>query len=102
MISLRARLPCPSGVQRSKDKRVRRIRWGWLVRNLRASVTWMEAARLTAVERMPAVSQVSTGPVGGVGKMQAREAVGVEEGRGKREEGRESGADLGRMFMVAA
>jgi hypothetical protein len=46
------------------------------VRNLRASVTWMEAARLTAVERMPAVSQVSTLPVGGLGKMQARQAVG--------------------------
>ena len=28
----------------------------------------MEAARLTAVERMPAVSQVSTGPVGGSGE----------------------------------
>jgi len=57
------------------------MRWGWLVRSLRASVTWMEAARLTAVERMPAVSQVSTGPVGGLGKMQARQAVG-----GQREE----------------
>jgi hypothetical protein len=56
------------------------MRWGWLVRNLRASVTWMEAARLTAVERMPAVSQVSTGPVGGLGKMQARQAVGRQGG----------------------
>ena len=36
----------------------------------------MEAARLTAVLRMPEVSQVSTGPVGGLGKMQARQAVG--------------------------
>ena len=44
----------------------------------------MEAARLTAVERMPAVSQVSTGPVGGLGKMQARQAVG-EAGLGPRE-----------------
>ncbi len=52
------------------------MRWGWPVRNLRASVTWMEAARLTAVERMPAVSQVSTLPEGGLGKMQARQAVG--------------------------
>ena len=63
--------------QRSWESRVRRMRWGWLVRSLRASVVWMEAARLTAVERMPAVSQVSTGPVGGLGKMQARQAVGV-------------------------
>ncbi len=45
------------------------------VKYLRASVTWMEAARLTAVLRMPAVSQVSTGPEGGLGKMQARQAV---------------------------
>ncbi len=52
------------------------MRWGWLVRSLRASVVWMDAARLTAVERMPAVSQVSTGPVGGLGKIQARQAVG--------------------------
>ncbi len=44
----------------------------------------MEAARLTAVERMPAVSQVSTGPVGGLGKMQARQAVG-RQGVGSRE-----------------
>ena len=56
---------------------MRRMRWGWPVRNLSASVTWMEAARLTAVERMPAVSQVSTLPVGGLGKMQARQAVGA-------------------------
>ena len=55
---------------------MRRMRWGWPVRNLSASVTWMEAARLTAVERMPAVSQVSTLPEGGLGKMQARQAVG--------------------------
>ena len=60
------------------------MRWGWLVRSLRASVAWMEAARLTAVERMPAVSQVSTGPVGGLGKMQARQAVGGQ-GVGNRE-----------------
>jgi hypothetical protein len=46
------------------------------VRNLRASVTWRDAARLTAVERMPAVSQVSMLPEGGAGKMQARQAVG--------------------------
>ena len=55
----------------------RRMRSGWWVRNFRASVTWMEAARLTAVERMPAVSQVSTLPEGAEGKMQARQAVGV-------------------------
>src|SRR5437879_13400701 len=61
---------------RSWEIRVRRRRWGWLVRSLRASVAWREAARLTAVERIPAVSQVSTGPVGGLGKMQARQAVG--------------------------
>src|SRR5436190_6989943 len=64
-------------VQRSWETRVRRRRWGWLVRSLRASVDWMDAARLTAVERIPAVSQVSTGPVGGFGKMQARQAVGL-------------------------
>ena len=79
LISLRAKLPGPSGVQRSNDSRVRRIRWGWLVRSLRASLAWSEAARLTAVERMPAVSQVSTGPVGGLGKMQVRQAVGSME-----------------------
>ena len=73
LISLRSLL------HRSKESRVRRIRWGWLVRSLRASVTWMEAARLTAVERMPAVSQVSTGPEGGLGKMQARQEVGRKE-----------------------
>ncbi len=73
LISLR------SFVHRSWERRVRRMRWGWLVRSLRASVAWMEAARLTAVERMPAVSQVSTGPVGGLGKMQARQAVGSRE-----------------------
>jgi len=56
------------------------MRWGWLVRSLRASVTWMEAARLTAVERIPAVSQVSTLPVGAEGKMQARQAVAVSGG----------------------
>src|SRR5947209_2369389 len=85
-------------VQRSWDTRVRRRRWGWLVRSLRASVDWMDAARLTAVERIPAVSQVSTGPVGGLGKMQERQAVG------SREQGVEgkSAAGLGRMFMVAA
>ncbi len=44
------------------------MRWGWPVRNFSASVTWMEAARLTAVERMPAVSQVSTLPDGRLGK----------------------------------
>ncbi len=62
--------------QRSKEIRVRRIWSDWWVRYLRASVTWREAARLTAVERMPAVSQVSTLPVGAEGKMQARQAVG--------------------------
>ncbi len=83
------------------------MRWGWLVRSLRASVAWMEAARLTAVERMPAVSQVSTGPVGGLGKMQERQAPGF------RVQGSECGAFaepwaldpgpcFGRMFMVAA
>ena len=92
LISLRARLPWPSGDQRSKLRRVRRMRWGWLVRSLRASVVWMEAARLTAVERMPAVSQVSTGPVGGLGKRQARQAVGFAEVFNP----------MGRMFMVAA
>ena len=50
------------------------MRWGWPVRNLRASVVWREAARLTAVERMPAVSQVSTLPVGADGKRQERQA----------------------------
>src|ERR1017187_1674012 len=38
----------------------------------------MEAARLTAVERMPEVSQVSRLPAGGLGKMQARQAVGAQ------------------------
>src|SRR6202044_1615957 len=73
--------------QRSWESNVRRMRWGWLVRSLRASVVCMEAARLTAVERIPAVSQVSTGPVGGLGKMQARQAVGLgarDEGPGPR------------------
>ena len=60
---------------------MRRMRWGWPVRSLSASVTWMEAARLTAVERMPAVSQVSTLPAGGLGKMQARQAVGATVAR---------------------
>ena len=64
-------------------------------------MTWMEAARLTAVERMPAVSQVSVLPAGVVGKMQARQAV-----RGTVVSGKwsvVSGArPLGRMFMVAA
>ena len=83
-------------------------------------MVWMEAARLTAVERMPAVSQVSTGPVGGLGKMQAKQAVG-RKGLGTRAEelGRLLVAGcclfvvgcsllitdwrgLGRMFMVAA
>src|ERR1700738_1278015 len=73
-------------VQRSWARRVRRRRCGWLVRRLRASVVWMEAAKLTAVERMPAVSQVSTGPVGGLGKMQERQAVG-RQGGGRRGEG---------------
>ena len=89
-------LPPDVGDHRSKESKVRRRRWGCPVRNFRASVTWMDAARLTAVERMPAVSQVSTGPVGGLGKMQARQAVGAawlsDLGCG----------DLGRMFMVAA
>ena len=53
------------------------------VRNFRASVVWMEAAKLTAVERMPAVSQVSTEPEGGVGKRQERQAEDV----GSRAEG---------------
>jgi len=66
--------------QRSKERRVRRIDCGWWVRNLRASVTWREAARLTAVERIPAVSQVSTLPEGAAGKMQARQAVGWNGG----------------------
>lgn len=55
------------------------------VRYLSASVTAMEAAKLTAVLRMPAVSQVSTLPEGGSGKMQARQAVSP-----------------GRMFMETA
>src|ERR1700761_3988937 len=67
----------PAGFHRSNESRVRRIKCGWPVRNLSVSVTWMEAARLTAVERMPAVSQVSTLPEGGLGKMQARQAVGA-------------------------
>ena len=53
-----------------------------MVRNFRASVTWREAARLTAVERMPAVSQVSTLPEGAEGKMQARQAVAGATGSG--------------------
>jgi len=65
--------------QRSKERRVRRIVSGWRVKNFRASVTWREAARLTAVERMPAVSQVSTLPEGAEGKMQARQEVGSRE-----------------------
>ena len=58
-------------------------------------MVWMEAARLTAVERMPAVSQVSTGPVGGLGKMQAKQAVG-RKGLGTRAEG------LGRLLVVSS
>ena len=61
---------------------MRRIVSGWWVRNLRASVTCREAARLTAVERMPAVSQVSTLPDGAEGKMQARQAVAGDRGLG--------------------
>jgi hypothetical protein len=53
--------------------------------HLRASVTSIEAAKFTAVLRMPAVSQVSMAPEGGSGKMQARQAVSP-----------------GRMFMVTA
>ena len=87
-------------VQRSKESRVRRMRWGWPVRSLRASVTWMEAARLTAVERMPAVSQVSALPEGGLGKMQARQAVG--DLQGWRLAVARLRADEGRIFMVAA
>jgi len=68
--------------QRSKERRVRRITSGWWVRNFRASVTWREAARFTAVERMPAVSQVSTLPEGAEGKMQARQAVAGATGSG--------------------
>ena len=88
-------------VQRSCERRVRRMRRGWLVRSLRASVVWMEAAKLTAVERMPAVSQVSTGPVGGLGKMQARQAVGSTLSVASSPFSVVEGG-LGRMFMVAA
>ena len=56
------------------------MRSGWRVRNFRASVAWREAARLTAVERMPAVSQVSMLPEGAEGKMQARQAVAGDRG----------------------
>src|SRR5271168_4377741 len=93
LISLR------SLVQRSCERRVRRMSWDWLVRSLRASVVWREAARFTAVDRMPAVSQVSTGPVGGLEKMQAKQAVGVVSCPFSVV----SWAGLfGRMFMVAA
>src|SRR6185437_11658319 len=61
--------------QRSKESRVRRIASFEPVRNLMASVTAMEAARFTAVFRIPAVSHVSTAPLGGSGKRQARQAV---------------------------
>ena len=77
LISERSMPPEALGVQRSKESKVRRRRWCWWVRIFSASVTCREAARLTAVPRMPAVSQVSTGPVGGLGKMQARQAVGL-------------------------
>ena len=70
------------------------MRSGWWVRNLRASVTWREAARLTAVERMPAVSQVSTLPEGAEGKMQARQAVGGQGSRGIGDRGRDRGTSL--------
>ena len=66
--------------QRSKERSVRRICSGWWVKNLRASVTCREAARFTAVERMPAVSQVSTLPVGAEGKMQERQEVAGDRG----------------------
>ena len=86
--------------QRSKESRVRRISCRWPVRYLRASVTWIEAARFTAVERMPAVSQVSTFPEGGFGKMHARQAVGRsawgDDACGSVSTG------VGRMFIVAA
>src|SRR5277367_5436015 len=62
-------------VQRSQERSVCRSRSHAPVRNLIASVTAIEAARLTAEFRMPAVSQVSTVPVGGSGKIQARQAV---------------------------
>src|SRR5271168_1529484 len=78
-----------SPLQRSKESSERRIRSGCRVRNFSVSVTWKDAARLTAVARIPEVSQVSTGPLGGLGKMQARQAVGGSDGAGK-------------MFMVAA
>lgn len=96
---------------KSKERRVRRRSWGWPVRSLRASVTWMEAARFTAVERMPAVSQVSTGPEGGLGKMQAMQAVGAYStvlfarcGTRSSETGSCEllAAGRGRMFIVAA
>jgi hypothetical protein len=48
-------------------------------------VTSIEAARFTAVLRIPEVSQVSTAPWGGSGKMQARQAVSA-----------------GRIFIVTA
>src|ERR1035437_3444546 len=88
-ISECSRLPLPTGFHRSKESRVRRMRWGWPVRNLSASVTWMEAARLTAGERMPAVSQGSTLPGGGVGGVRGGGGGGVEKeggggGGGKR------------------
>ena len=85
------------------------------MRNFRASVDCREAARLTAVERIPAVSQVSTLPEGAEGKRQARQAVG---GHGISEAvpgaglsataakcavfGRDDKFVAGRMFMVAA
>ena len=57
-------------------------------------MTWMEAARLTAVERIPAVSQVSTLPVGGLGKMQARQAVAGTGSRFEVRGSRASGEDV--------
>ena len=45
---------------------------------------WMEAARLTAVERMPAVSQVSTGPAGWGGEEAGEAGGGSPHLRGER------------------
>jgi hypothetical protein len=77
---------------------------GWPVRNLRASVTWMEAARLTAVERMPAVSQVSTLPEGAWGRCRrGRRWEGLIGGYGDTGGRRAAKQTVwGRMFMVAA
>src|SRR6266550_1345361 len=67
-------------VQTSQESRLRRIFDSAPTdraptRNFKVSVATIDATKLTAEFRMPAVSQVATVPRGGSGKTQARQAV---------------------------